>query len=74
MKEKLTNLGYPDFDILPGEDSVLMLFIGGKRICGALYALALSDDALKALIEETVPDITATLPVVAPYVAEEVEA
>ena len=69
LTEKLTRLGYPTFDVLPGEDSMLMLFIAGKLICGALYALALSDEALKALIEETVP----TLPVVAPDVAEEVE-
>ena len=55
LTEKLSSLGYPDFDVLPGEDSVLMLFIAGKLICGALYALALSDNALKALIDETVP-------------------
>ena len=72
LTEKLTRLGYPTFDVLPGEDSMLMLFIAGKLICGALYALALSDEALKALIEETVPDVTVTLPVVTPSV-EEVE-
>jgi hypothetical protein len=57
LTEKLARLGYPDFDVLPGQDSILMLFIAGKLICGALYALALSDEALKALIVETVPAV-----------------
>lgn len=63
LTEKLTNLGYPDFDVLPGEDSVLMLFIAGKLICGAL----------KALIDETVPVLPATLRLVTPYVERDEE-
>lgn len=54
LTEKLTSIGYPDFEIMPGEDSILMLHIDGCLVCGTLYALAMPDDQLKALIDETV--------------------
>lgn len=54
LTDKLGNLGYPTFEVLPGEDNVLMLHIDGRLIGGALYALGLSDEQLKALIDETV--------------------
>ncbi len=50
LTEKLTQLECPDFEIMPGEDDVLMLYIQGSFICGALYALSLPDEQLKALI------------------------
>lgn len=54
LTEKLTQLGYPDFDVMPGEDSILMLHIDGHLISSADYALSLSDETLKSLIDETV--------------------
>lgn len=54
LTEKLTDLGYPDFQITPGEDELLMLFIDDHLICGVSYALSLSADQLKAFIDETV--------------------
>jgi len=54
LTEKLKTLGYPDFDVLPGEDDILMLYIDDHLICGASYALSQPDEALKALIDETV--------------------
>ena len=54
LTEKLTSIGYPDFEIMPGEDSILMLHIDGRLVCGTLYALAMPDDQLKALVDETV--------------------
>jgi hypothetical protein len=53
LKDKLTRLGYPSFEVLPGEDEVLMLYMQGRLICGVDYALSMSDEALKALIDET---------------------
>lgn len=53
LTEKLTQLGYPTFEVLHGEDAILMLHIDGRLICGALYALEMPDDTLKALIDET---------------------
>jgi hypothetical protein len=53
LAEKLKRLGYPSFEVMPGEEDVLMLHVEGHLIGGAGYALALSDDALKALIDET---------------------
>ena len=52
--EKLTRLGYPTFEVLPGEDEVLMLYVSDHLIGGALYALSLVDETLGALIAETV--------------------
>jgi len=52
--EKLALLGYPDFEILPGEEEILMLYIEDHLICGVLYALSISDEQLKALVDETV--------------------
>jgi len=54
LNKKLTGLGYPDFQIEPGEDEIVMLRVKDLLICGALYALSLPDDQLKALIDETV--------------------
>lgn len=52
--DKLRRIGYPDFDVVPGEDDILMLHMQDKLICGALYALSMPDAELKALIDETV--------------------
>jgi hypothetical protein len=52
--EKLTGLGYPEFEIMLGEDDISMLYIHDRFICGALYALSLSDEQLRELIDETV--------------------
>ncbi len=54
LTDKLKRLNYPDFEMIPGEDKILMLHIGDCLIGGVGYALSLSDDDLKALIEETV--------------------
>mgnify|MGYP001582815557 CR=1 FL=1 len=54
LTDKLTGLGYPDFQSLPGEDGILMLHINDQLICGVLYALSMPDEQLKALINETV--------------------
>lgn len=53
LTEKLTRIGYSTFEVLPGEDDVLMLHMQGKLIGGALYALSLPDEQLKELIDET---------------------
>jgi hypothetical protein len=53
LAEKLARLDYPDFEVHPGEDDITMLHIDGHLICSVLYALALEDSALKALIDET---------------------
>lgn len=52
---KLTAIGYSDFEALNDEEGAAMLYVAGRFICGVTYALALSDEALKALIDETVP-------------------
>lgn len=54
LTEKLTRIGYPAFEVLPGMEDVLMLHVQDRLIGGALYALSLSDDDLKSLIDETV--------------------
>lgn len=54
IASKLTQLGYPVFVVALGEDDVSMLYIQDRLICGVLYALSLSDEQLKALIDETV--------------------
>lgn len=53
LTDKLKRIGYPDFETSPGEDEVLMLYVQNHLIGGALYALSLPDDQLKALIDET---------------------
>lgn len=53
LTEKLTRLGYPTFEVLPGQEEVLMLHIQSRLICGALYALSMEDEQLKALIADT---------------------
>lgn len=50
IEEKMTDIGYPDFDIMPGEDEILMLYIKRQFICSVDYALSLPDEQLKALI------------------------
>lgn len=54
LDEKMTRLGSPSFEVLPGQEEVLMLHVEGRLICGALYALDMQDAQLKALIDETV--------------------
>lgn len=54
FSEKLTRLGYPTFEVLPGEDDILMLYVDTRLICGAGYALSMTDEQLKALLDETV--------------------
>lgn len=54
LTDKLKRIGYPDFAVLPGEENVLMLHVADHLIAGALYALSMSDEQLKALIDETV--------------------
>jgi hypothetical protein len=55
LTEKLTRLGYTDgIETKPGQEDVLMLYVQGHLICGVDYALSLSDEQLKALIDETV--------------------
>lgn len=54
LTEKMTQLGYPDLVIMPGQEQVLMLYVHDHLICGALYALSMSDEQLKALLNETV--------------------
>ena len=54
LKEKLTRLDYPDFKTEPGEEEVVMLHVQDHLICSVSYALEMSDEQLKALIEETV--------------------
>lgn len=54
LTEKLARIGYASFDILPGEESVLMLHVADHLISGAFYALEMPDEQLKALIDETV--------------------
>lgn len=49
LTEKLTRLDYPDFEVMP-EENTLMLYIGGHLICSVDHALSLSDEDLKALI------------------------
>lgn len=54
LTETMTRIGYPNFEVLPGEENVLMLHVQEKLIGGALFALSLPDGQLKALIDETV--------------------
>lgn len=54
LKDKLAKLGYTDFETKPGEEDVPMLHVQGRHICGALYALEMPEEQLKALIDETV--------------------
>lgn len=51
LEEKMSRIGYPNFDVLPGQDDILMVFVNHRLICGAGYALTVSDDELKALID-----------------------
>ena len=50
LEEKMSRIGYPDFDILPGQDDILMVFVNHSLVCGAEYALTISDDELKSLV------------------------
>lgn len=54
LTEKMGRIGYPDFETKPGEDEIPMLHVQDCLICGVEYALALSDEQLQALIDETV--------------------
>ena len=54
LTDKLTQLGYPTFEVMPGIDNVLMLHIDGHLISSVDYALSLADETLKALIDETI--------------------
>ncbi len=54
LSDKLKQIGYPDFETRPGEEKILMLYVQDHLIGSVEYALSLSDDDLKALIDETV--------------------
>jgi hypothetical protein len=56
LAEKMKGLGYvgKSVEMKPGEEDVLMLHVQDCLICGVAYALEMPDDALKALIDETV--------------------
>lgn len=56
LAEKMTEIGHPGFEVLPGQEDVLMLHVQEKLIGGALYALSLPDEQLKALIDETIEE------------------
>jgi len=53
LKEKMELAGY-EFELLPGEDDVLMIHVQGRLICGARYALSMSNKWLESIIDETV--------------------
>lgn len=57
LEEKLKCLDYPDFSIAPGQENILMLYMQDKLICSVNYALSLSDEDLKALIDETIEQV-----------------
>lgn len=74
LADKMTRIGYPDFDVRPGQDEVLMLHVQDRLICGALHALdERSDESLKSLIDETVPVPVQEQPEPAEHVAQAVE-
>lgn len=52
LKDKMRRLGYSTFEVR--KEEVAMLYIRGHLICGVDYALSMSDEQLKALIDETV--------------------
>ncbi len=54
LAEKLERVGYPEFGLSPGESDVLMIYVQDHLICGARYALSMSDKWLESLIDETV--------------------
>lgn len=54
LADKLKQIGYPDFAIAAGEEQIPMLHIMGNLIGSVEYVLSLSDNDLKALIDETV--------------------
>jgi hypothetical protein len=54
LKGKLAQIGYPDFEVRPGEEHVPMLYINNQLICSVQYATAMEERDLLALIEETV--------------------
>ncbi len=57
LTKKLTELGYATFQVLPGEDEIEMVYIGGHLISSVDYARSLPDEQLKALIDETVQGV-----------------
>ncbi|HEX2615456.1 MAG TPA: hypothetical protein VHL10_08170 [Nitrososphaera sp.] len=54
LKKRLKKLSYTDFEMKPGQEDVLMLHVQGHLICSVAYALSMSDEQLKALVDETV--------------------
>lgn len=54
LREKLTKLGYPDFEMKPGQEGVVMLHVQDRLICSVEYALDMLSQQLKSLIDETV--------------------
>lgn len=55
LNDKLAALGYTDgIETKPGQEDVLMLYMQGHLISGVDYALSMSDEQLKALVDETV--------------------
>jgi hypothetical protein len=55
LNNKLAALGYTDsIETKPGQEDVLMLYMQDHLICSVSYALEMSDEALKVLLDETV--------------------
>jgi hypothetical protein len=54
LNDKLAALGYTEgIETKPGQEDVLMLYVQGHLICSVSYALEMSDEQLKALLDET---------------------
>lgn len=71
LASTLTRLGHPTFEVKAGMDDVLMLYVSGHLICGALYALSMTDEQVGALVDETLAVVDA--PVAPVPAAPEVE-
>lgn len=54
LTEKMSRIGYSAFEVLPGEDAILMVHVSDHLICSVSYAMSLPDEQLKALVDETV--------------------
>jgi len=58
LDEKLAALGYTDgIETKPGQEDMLMLYVQEHLICSVSYALEMSDEQLKALLDETVQGV-----------------
>lgn len=54
LRDRMKAIGYPDFEVTPGEEQVPMLYVEGHLICAVHYALTLSQESLQELVQETV--------------------